>query len=252
MPFEMWIYLGTDPSERRATLSALKAQKLRAGEHYLHERARFLAPMRAFAEHTRYDTPEGDFCALRFDITPYEGVSDARKVYDALGHYFSNMEIWLTEILGDVTVRENDDSAGRGITQIHLLSVLPSGVKLEMNKVMYTDFYYKSDDDGNDGAYGMYTADYVDKDELYPYCPDDRLRLDVTGVLTVREMKRPVVNAAGERGGEETIVVMTRVCQLKLRASTVKLPPGTMHDLREGAGNWEDVMMRTVRQLVYQ
>lgn len=242
----MWIYLGTDHQERRATLAALKELKMRAAQDYLRERTRFLDPIRTFAEHTRFATPQGDVCALRFDITPYEGVSDARKVYDALTHYFSNMEIWLTEMLGDVTIRENDETAGKGIVQLRLVSALRNRVQLEMNKVMYTEFYEATGSGG--GAYGLYTADYVDKDELYPYCSHDRVRIDVTGAMTIREVKRPTGNAAGE----ETIVVITRVAQLKLRSSSVTLPPGTLHDLQEGVGNWEDVMMRTVRQLVYK
>jgi hypothetical protein len=245
----MWIHLGTDAAERRATLAALKLQRLRAGEQYLRERVRFLDPLRSFAEHTRFDTREGDLCALRFDVTPFEGVASARKVFDALGHYFANMEIWLTETLGDVTVREDDDSAGRGVSQLRLRSSLPCGVQLEMNKVMYSDYYA----DCEDGAYGVYTADYVDKDELFPYRAAERLRLDVTGALTVREMKRPAASASGDAGGrEENVVVITRVCLLRLRTGSVKLPPGAMHELREGVGTWEDVMMRTVRQLLYQ
>ncbi|KAL4101734.1 hypothetical protein PRIC1_005482 [Phytophthora ramorum] len=79
VPFEMWIYLGTDVEERRRTLVALKARKFRAAQLYVVERTRFLDPSRPFAEHSRFVGPNGDFCALRFDITPYEGISSVRK-----------------------------------------------------------------------------------------------------------------------------------------------------------------------------
>lgn len=244
----MWIHLGTDAAERRETLAALKLRRLHAGEQFLRERARFLDPLRSFAEHSRFDSREGDLCALRFDVTPFEGVASARTVFDALGHYFANMEIWLTETLGDVTVREDDDSAGRGVSQLRLRSSLPCGAQLEMNKVLYSDYF---PDGEGDGGYGVYTADFVDKDELFPYRAAERLRLDVTGALTVREVKRPVGGDASGAPGE-TVVVVTRVCLLRLHTASVALPPGAMHELREGVGTWEDVMLRTVRQLVYR
>ncbi|KAL3660354.1 hypothetical protein V7S43_014508 [Phytophthora oleae] len=99
VPFEMWIYLGTDEEERKQTLAALKARKLRAAQLYVVERTRFLDPASPFAEHSRFVAQNGDYCALRFDITPYERVSSVRQVYDALYHYFSHMEIWVTDIL---------------------------------------------------------------------------------------------------------------------------------------------------------
>ncbi|GMF25814.1 unnamed protein product [Phytophthora fragariaefolia] len=119
------------------TLAALKTRKMRAAQLYVVERTRFLDPASPFAEHSRFIAQNGDYCALRFDITPYERISSV-KVYDALHHYFSHMEIWVTDILGDVTIREDDDSAGKGISQNRLVSSLPNGLKLEMNNVMYT------------------------------------------------------------------------------------------------------------------
>lgn len=134
----MWIYLGADVEERRQTLAALKTRKLRAAQLYVVERTKFLDPASPFAEHSRFVAHNGDYCALRFDITPYDGVSSVRKVYDALYHYISHMEIWVTDILGDVTIREDGDSAGKGISQNRLVSSLTNGVEMEMNNVMYT------------------------------------------------------------------------------------------------------------------
>ncbi|KAG6610556.1 uncharacterized protein IUM83_06534 [Phytophthora cinnamomi] len=250
VPFEMWIYLGTDVEERRQTLAALKARKLRAAQLYVVERTRFLDPASAFAEHSRFVAQNGEYCALRFDITPYEGISSVKKVYDALYHYFSHMEIWVTDILGDVTIREDDDSAGKGISQNRLVSSLTNGVELEMNNVMYTEFREHDDEFGDGGAYGLFTADFVDKDELFPYNPE-RLRYDTTAVLTIKAHRRQKLNAAGEVE-EEKAVVLTRSCIIKLRRGDIALPIETAHELRESVGRWGDVMLQTVRQIVYR
>ncbi|KAE8975034.1 hypothetical protein PR002_g25721 [Phytophthora rubi] len=251
VPFEMWIYLGTDVEERRQTLAALKERKLRAAQLYVVERTRFLDPASPFAEHSRFVAQNGDFCALRFDITPYEGISSVKKVYDALYHYFSHMEIWVTDILGDVTIREDDDSAGKGISQNRLVSSLMNGVELEMNNVMYTEFREHDDEFGDGGAYGLFTTDFVDKDELFPYNPHERLRYDVTAVLTVKAHRCKRLNTAGVLV-EEQVVVLTRSCLIKLRHEGIALPFETAHELRESVGKWGDVMLQTVRQIVYR
>jgi hypothetical protein len=251
VPFEMWIYLGTDVEERRQTLAALKARKLMAAQLYTVERTRFLDPATPFAEHSRFVAPNGDYCALRFDITPYEGVSSVRKVYDALCHYFSHMEIWVTDILGDVTIREDDDSAGKGISQNRLVSSLTNGVELEMNNVMYTDFREHDEEFGGGGAFGIFTTDFVDKDELFPYNATGRVRYDVTAALTIKTHPRKKKNAAGELEDEQ-VVVLTRSCLVKLRHGSIALPFETAHELRESVGKWGDVMLQTERQMVYR
>ncbi|KAG1686033.1 hypothetical protein DVH05_027838 [Phytophthora capsici] len=251
VPFEMWIYLGTVVEERKQTLAALKARKLRAAQLYVVERTRFLDPASPFAEYSRFVAQNGDFCALRFDITPYEEVSSVKKVYDALHHYFSHIEIWVTDILGDVTVREDDDSAGKGISQNRLVSSLTNGVEMEMNNVLYTEFREQDDEFGDGGAFGLFTTDFVDKDELFPYVPKERVRYDVTAVVTVKMEQRKKLNAAGELENEE-VVVLTRSCLIKLRHNGIQLPFEIAHELRESVGKWGDVMLQTVRQILYR
>ncbi|KAG7380052.1 hypothetical protein PHYPSEUDO_007828 [Phytophthora pseudosyringae] len=251
VPFEMWIYLGTDAEERRQTLAALKARKLKVAQLYVVGRTKFLDPASPFAEHSRFVAQNGDFCALRFDITPYDGISSVKKVYDALYHYFSHMEIWVTDILGDVTIREGDDSAGKGISQNRLVSSLTNGVELEMNNILYTEFREHDVEFGDGGAYGLFTTDFVDKDELFPYNSSERVRYDVTAVLTVKAHQRKKLNAAGQLE-TEPVVVLTRSCLIKLRHGEIPLPFETAHELRESVGKWGDVMLQTVRQIVYR
>ncbi|KAG7377419.1 hypothetical protein PHYBOEH_000880 [Phytophthora boehmeriae] len=251
VPFEMWIYLGTDVEERRQTLASLKARKLRVAQLYIEERTRFLDPLSPFAEHSRFIGQNGEFCALRFDINPYVGISSVRKVYEALYHYFSHMEIWVTDVLGDVTIREGDDSAGAGISQNRLVSSLTNGVEMEMNNVMYTEFREDDKEFGDGGAYGLFTCDFVDKDELFPYTPSERARYDVTAVLTVKAHQHKKMNAIGELEDEQ-VVVLTRSCLIKLRHDEIPLSVETAHELRESVGKWGDVMLQTVRQIVYR
>ncbi|KAF4027787.1 hypothetical protein GN244_ATG20577 [Phytophthora infestans] len=226
VPFEMWIYLGTDTDERKKTLLALKTRKVRASQLYIAERTRFLDPVSPFAEHSRFVAHNGDYCALRFDITPYEGISNVKIV-------------------------EDDASASDGISQNRLVSSLTNGVEMEMNNVMYTEFREHDDESGDGGAFGLFTADFVDKDELFPYVPKERVRYDVTAVLTVKAHEREQLNAVGELVNEQ-IVVLTRSCLIKLHHGEIPLTFETAHEMRESAGKWGDVMLQSVRQLVYR
>lgn len=53
--------------------------------------------------------PAGDLCALRLAVIPFEGVESPRQVFNALLFYLFNMEINISELLGDITIREDDD-----------------------------------------------------------------------------------------------------------------------------------------------
>lgn len=104
-----------------------------------------------------------------------------------------------------------------------------------MNNVMYSEFR-EHDDEFSDGGACGFTADFVDKDELFPYKPD-RLRYDVTAVLTVKALQHQRRNPAGEIV-TEPVVVLTRSCRIKLRRGDITLPIETAHELRESVGKW--------------
>ncbi|RLN88067.1 hypothetical protein BBJ28_00003611, partial [Nothophytophthora sp. Chile5] len=50
---------------------------------------------------------------MGFDVTPFVGVCSARTVFDVLLNFSYNLEISLSELMGDITVRENDDHDAR-------------------------------------------------------------------------------------------------------------------------------------------
>ncbi|RLN74390.1 hypothetical protein BBJ28_00013725 [Nothophytophthora sp. Chile5] len=249
LPYEMDIHLGADLEQRRDELASLKSRKTQASQAYLAERTRFLDCMSPSSESSRFATLDGGYCALHFDITPFEGVESVKKVYDALLFYYSNMEIRVTEILGDVTIREDDDSAGLGISQCRLVSYLSNGVQLETNNVMFTEFREDDVEFGDGRAFGVFTSDSVNDDGLYPYIPSQRVRQDMTSTVTVKAYKREKQDAVSQ--DEELVVVMTRSCLLKIHPTQLQLPPAAVHELREGVGQWGDVMLQSVRELVY-
>ncbi|KAG6596059.1 uncharacterized protein IUM83_14753 [Phytophthora cinnamomi] len=250
-PHATSIRLGTDLKERWATLTQMKPVKLQAAQFYLRERGRFVDDTNAFSYSTRFVEQGGCYCGQVYDVVPFEGVSSVKLVYDALHYYFSNMEIRVTESLGDVTIREDDGSSEPGILQSRFVSYLTNGPLLEMNSIICSEFKEVDDEYGDGGAVGIFTEDYVDQDDIYPYVPEKRIRQDATVVTQVRSHVKHVMNAEGVEE-ERSIVVMQRWAYCKIHTPEWPLSPALIHEIREKSSHWGDVKLDAVRELVYR
>lgn len=248
----MTICLGKDPEQRRQALLDAKRRKIHSSLAYLTERTRYLDPFRPFSETSRFLLDGGDYCALRVDRSPFNASQvSVLQIYDALAAYFSNMEMRVTDLLGDITTRDETDYGVDGIQQSRYESFLACGVPLEMNTVTFQEFTERSDEHGGGGPFGVFTADFVDVDELYPYRPHLCVRHDITAVLTVRMHTRKIFNPVTNREEDESVVVLTRSCFGKQRRTETPLPPLVEHNLREQLGRWGDVMMSCVLEQIY-
>jgi hypothetical protein len=248
----MTVSLSKDQQQRHDVLVRIKPRKLRLGTMYLEERTRFLDPFRPFAETSRFLLASGDYCALRVDMTPIDtpGVT-VREVFDGLLGYFASVDVRVTDVLGDITTCDETDYGVDGIRQSRYISHLSCGVDLEMNSVMNWEYTESSVEYANGGPFGVITVDFVDQDELYPYSPHERVRQDVTSVITVRSHTRKRQNAVTGASEEEQTIVLTRSCFLKLYRTEIAMPPLVRHRLREQLGKWGDVMLSSVIEHVH-
>jgi hypothetical protein len=247
IPHEITISLSKNQQQRRDALVRIKPRKLRLGTMYLEERTRFLDPFRPFAETSRFLLESGDYCALRVDMTPIDapGVT-VRQVFDTVLAYFANMEIQVTDVLGDITTCDDTDYGVDGVRQVRYISHLTCGVHLESNTVTNWEYIENSAQNADGGPFGVVTADFVDQDELYPYSPHERVRQAVTSVITVRSYTRKRQNAVTSAPEEERAVVLARSAFLKLYDADIAMPPLVQHRLREQLGKWGDVMLSSV------
>eukprot|EP00644_Phytophthora_capsici_P017866 jgi/Phyca11/574388/estExt2_Genewise1.C_PHYCAscaffold_620066 len=213
-PHETSIRLGTNTEERWATLMKMKPIKLRAAQGYLKERGVYLDDTSPFSYTTRFEKHDGFYCQI-YDVVPFEGITSVKIVYDALLHFFSNMELRVTESVGDITIREDDGSSELGISQFRCISYLPSGPILETNCIICSEYKEVDEEYGGGSAVGIFTEDAVDHDELYPYDREQRIRHDGTVVTQVRAQVKKVKNAQGLEE-EVPIVVMHRWAHCKI------------------------------------
>lgn len=101
------IHLSVDPAQRRDELERLKLEKLHDARRFLDKRAQFTCPVTRFSE-SSLTTRGTDVSVVKFDVLPLRDAKGVKHAFDAFMYYFANLEIFATEELGDVTVREDD------------------------------------------------------------------------------------------------------------------------------------------------
>lgn len=289
-PIETTIRLGMDMRTRRETLLQLKGAKLREAERYIAERSRGMDELKTYSEEERFETPSGDFCSLRFDIIPIRDVRSVRAVFDAMHFYISNIEISISETLGHITIREDDDSSDASISHHRLVTHLNSNIQSESNTVLFSEFTENDgnselgDGGGGENGFGIIASDFVNDDELYPYRPLERVRRDVSAMMTVtphilktdtkkkaKKTSNPLNKDAesssynstssssdhedneeeeDNEGNEERelVVVLKRWSLTKLHRPDLPIPASTLQELRDGYGRWSDEMLRSIRE----
>ncbi|KAF1327398.1 hypothetical protein FI667_g7662, partial [Globisporangium splendens] len=258
-PLESYIHLTTDWQERRDALLAMKDRKIDVAHRFLLERTRFVNPFQEWRECSQFVSAEGDFCMTIMDMVLFERVTSLRQVFDAMQFYFMNLEITLTEMSGNVTIRENDENTETAVLQHRLVTSERDGVLVEKNVVLFFDTS-GLDCDNVDDQNALVTADFVDRDDLYPYCPSERLRRDATCVMKLsahrRKRKRvvPSSNYQEKRQEEdEVVVVLTRWFHVQLRRPQFEISESVVRSIAEDitGGSGGDPMLKSMRDSVH-
>uniref|UniRef100_H3HDD8 Uncharacterized protein n=1 Tax=Phytophthora ramorum TaxID=164328 RepID=H3HDD8_PHYRM len=164
--------------ERRAALGALRELKLECAKQFIQQRSAGLHPTADYFIEERYETPEGDFCNVRFDRTALRRVTGGvHAVFEALKRAVFNAEIVLSEASGNITIREDDDMDEMdNFSQMKLVTETTQGILVENNLVHFSDYIQE---DGEQ-SYALATADFVNEDDLFPYRSHERIRRDAT------------------------------------------------------------------------
>lgn len=245
---------------------ALKDIKLEQANNFIMESAKCLHPTKHWCQESKYEADNGDFCAIKMDNTPFDGVKSVRQVFDALQFFFRNMEISISEMLGDITVREDDDQPDNSLSNHRLVSVMSHGVKVEKNIVKF--FKYVEPEDGS-APYALVATDAVDIDEMYPYIPEERLRMDINAAMKFTEhfvkksKKRQSSNDDENRSSRsqddskndeeyERVVVLTRFFRAKLHNSEMEIPAHVLQEIRQGLACFTDTMVKTMHRIIYE
>ncbi|KAE9189236.1 hypothetical protein PF004_g22269 [Phytophthora fragariae] len=260
-PLYTRIRLSKDWPERRATLRSIRAEKLRNAYEYIMARSSHAQPEKMQLSDERFESPQGDLCCVRFETVHFRGVESLEQVYNALIFYLTNMEISISERLGHITVRDDYDSIEGTAYNSRIASTEGCGLTTEMNAVSFPQLFAKDELGVGVGPCAVMACDCVDEDELYPYKPRDRVRKDVSGAVVLTVSRKKVKHKGGKHigtsstlGGEEEmelVVTMRRAAFVKLHRPQFTVSAFALQELHEGIAQWGDVMLKTVRSVVY-
>ncbi|KAG7380044.1 hypothetical protein PHYPSEUDO_007820 [Phytophthora pseudosyringae] len=256
-PTETYIHLAADQAQRFKTLDAMRGAKLHSARRFIVQRSLGLHPTADYLNEERYETPEGDFCNVRFDRTVLRGVAGGvRAVLDALKHAVFNAEIVLSEASGNITIREDDDMDEiKNFSQMKLATQTTRDVLVENNLVHFSELVQA---DKESDSYALATTDFVDKDDRFPYRPHERLRRDATSIILVTShtddpsWKHADSNSySGHTSSEEdgeSVVVMTRWTFTRICHTNLHIPTQALREMRDWSGQVSETILSCVRE----
>ncbi|KAG6595985.1 Phospholipid-transporting ATPase 2 [Phytophthora cinnamomi] len=219
-PTEMYIHLAADQTVRHETLSALREPKLQYARRFITQRSNGLHPTTEYFKEERFETPEGDYCNVRFDRTALCGVAGGvRAAFAAVKHVIFNAEIILSEASGNITIREDCDFGDNteDFSHMRLVAQTSRGVAVENNLVHFSELVQA--DKGQ--SYALATMDFVDQDDRFPYHPLERIRRDATAIILLTPSQ------------SESVVVMTRWVFTRIHGTKLDVPTRMLRAMRD-------------------
>ncbi|KAG6610643.1 uncharacterized protein IUM83_06624 [Phytophthora cinnamomi] len=278
--YEPVIQLGTDPRERYETLAAMKQQRLQEAVYFLSERSRHMKMDTDYTDLQRFQSENGDVCLVRFDIKPLPAARDVMQAFEGVLKFSYNLEISISDLVGDITIRENDEEDwDSSVAQHRLVTTINHGVQVDTNNVTFTQYWGDGTGPQPDRAVGnqvgIAVCNYVDEDALYPYHEADRVRQDITFFVVVAKYPRNLpgafstaantsssvgspVSTASESGGgvcessegHDDVVVATRWTCLRLRKPPFPLDDATATHIRDGMEQVGQAMFTAIHHSV--
>ncbi|KAF4139286.1 hypothetical protein GN958_ATG11502 [Phytophthora infestans] len=259
-PLYTYIHLPKCWEKRKQILVELKDDKLTTALQYILARSQNMnLENRNNSEH-RFEDVDGNFCCTRFEVNHLVGVKSLKEVYEAAKFFLTNLEISTTEALGNITVREDYDTVGddESIASFRLISARQGGIVTESNKVLYDKYYDHHSLLGGRPCVVMAT-DTVDRDDLHPYDPKSRVRLDVSAVLIfmleTRQKKEFMsreedVGSGQDSDDKDVNVVMQSAVFMKAQTPELDVPADALSAIGDGTTNWIRVMRQSIREFI--
>lgn len=245
-PLCAYLHLPASREERREAILSMKDEQFARVYDYLEARGRYLDLSKPhFSEH-RFESADGATCCVRYEVIQFEGVRSLKQVFDALLYYLFNMEISISEALGDITVRDDYDivDSDAKMSNHRLISKDQAGVTIEFNAVAFGQFFPRDEATGRE-PYAIGATISVDEDDLHPYKPQERIRKDINAGIMLAELGPPSDDGT-------VVVVLQRSGFIKHARQQFPLSPETVKELQDGMTRWADVMLHVMRGILYK
>lgn len=200
----------------------MKRERIQRAYDFMRERQRFMDTSTEFCDKKKFQALNGDLCSERFEVIPLPGAASVKAIVDALEYFVYNIEICMSEVLGDITIRENDDpQRSSSVAQHRLVTSIGDVVQMDTNNVAFNAYIPAGP---GQREVGFSISDAVDEDEAFPYSAA-RVRQDVT-VITM-------VNWQTRKDGSPVIVFARWWC-LRIRHSSISVPEYAVTRIQNG------------------
>ncbi|TMW67088.1 hypothetical protein Poli38472_012204 [Pythium oligandrum] len=230
-PLHTFIRLSADAASRERTLRAIRDAKLHVATEFLLRRTRFMDLSRSHRQVESSEAPNGDIFVDEFIVAPFPDVTSVKEVYEALRLVISHHQFVSWEQLGMTTICELEGAMEGAESLLRYFTTVLPGIDMEKNSASFWQYYDHSD--LVDGPYGLSVIDSVEEDELYPYHPDSRLRLDMSGVTMVRQIG--------------STVSMVRWSRSRIHRPRNDVAPQTVAWLCDCVPRWTEATIKTAR-----
>ncbi|KAG6610674.1 uncharacterized protein IUM83_06567 [Phytophthora cinnamomi] len=240
-PLCTYIHLTKNWHDRRRTLLGVRERKFRDAYEYITARTHSTSSA-SYSSDDRFETASGDVCAVLFQSVELPGVKSLKQVYDAVVFSVNNAEISISERLGHVTTRDDYDCGVGSISNARIVSTNDIGISTEINCVMFAQLFAAADKDFVGIPCGIVALEFVDEDELFPYKSRESIRKDVSSAVVV---------TAENTNGDELTVTLRRAAFVKYRRPQFEISEAAWHESQQEASRWGDVMLRSIRSLLY-
>ncbi|KAG7399287.1 hypothetical protein PHYBOEH_009213 [Phytophthora boehmeriae] len=248
-PLDIYIHLGRDWAKRTETLTDLKAQQCHDAVELVEKRTQFMTEAREYTENAQFVDEAGDFCSIRFDVTPLEGLTTIKEAFDVIQFHIKHMD---TKPMNSKYTCTSEHGTDNDILHRRLIMSEVDDVMTETNFVMFSErrsganHHYVDGEPSKPHDQGVMVLNYVDEDDLYPYRSDTCVRLDISGVMTLKSCRRRVKTPQGEEK-EESGVVLTRWMLQKLRHTSLPVPTHVLQKMRDRINDPGNAILRAVK-----
>jgi len=200
---------------------------------------------------------------VRFDISPIRGARSVKQAFDAVLKFTYNLEIAISALMGNITLRENEDvSWNSTVAQHRLVTSIGDKLEIDTNNVTFAEYQPDSGNiwRGGSGGWGgglagkevgVAACNYVSEDMLYPYNPA-RLRQDITFFVLVTSFPRNSgsgdAGSSGEHGQDnDSVVVVSRWTCFRIRKPEFYVSEEELERSRSSLEQVGNAMMAEVR-----
>jgi hypothetical protein len=241
-PLATFIHLPRDMETRRAILHGMQSVKLRRGVETATQRFYHLDPLIPFSSEEKFTSASGEYHYTRLTINQFPNFQTARQLHEVFVEFLYNLEINVTEMLGQLTVREDTNAFHPTIWNNRFLTIADDvGVSEELNIVGFAQFQDYSS--ATNSPMGIIVYDTVNIDDLYPYIPEERTCKDVQTANMVCEVPKAP-------GSSETVVVLKQVSYVVQLVPQFDVAPAVLRQLQDNIPRWPNAMVKYLREYV--